>query len=283
MDGYRFEALKIMNVVAKAVPRPVATAELCSRPAIGEVSSGGSTQSVTWELPEETPVALQINSEPYTVMMATPADLREFAIGFLIGEGIVKDPRKIQGVLVMPVEGGMAVDVAVPETALEMSRLARRAIEGRTGCGLCGVEDISSVVRPLPKLQRTWAPSTDAIRRAERGVAARQPMNRVNRSVHGAAWASREGEILVVCEDVGRHSALDKLIGALQLKGEDRQGGFVLMTSRCSFELVQKTVTAGVGALVTVSAPTALALDLARQSNLFLASLGPGGPVVFHR
>jgi FdhD protein len=272
-----------MNVVAKAVSQPIAAAELCSRAAVGEIASGGNTQSVTWQLPEETPVALQINSEPYTVMMATPADLREFAIGFLVGEGIVKDPRKIQGVLVMPVEGGMAVDVAVPATALETSRLARRAIEGRTGCGLCGVEDIASVVRPLPKLERTWAPSTEAIRRAAQNLSGQQPMNRLNRSVHGAGWVSRDGEILLVREDVGRHNALDKLIGALHLKDHDRQAGFVLMTSRCSFELVQKTVTAGIGALVTVSAPTALALDLARQANLFLAALGPGGPVVFHR
>jgi FdhD protein len=215
-------------------------------------------------------------------MMATPANLRDFAFGFLVGEGILKNPRDIQGVLVMPVENGMAVDVAVPETALETSRLARRAIEGRTGCGLCGVEDIASALRPLPVLTRTWSPSADAIQRAAAGLSEHQPMNRWNRSVHGAAWVSREGEILLVREDVGRHNALDKLIGALILKDQDRESGFVLMTSRCSFELVQKTVTAGIGALVTVSAPTALALDLARKSNLFLAALSPGGPVVFN-
>jgi FdhD protein len=271
-----------MSVMPKAVSQPIAGGELCSRPAVGTVTVAGGTQSVTWQLPEETPVALQINSEPYTVMMSTPADLRDFAIGFLVGEGIVKNPRDIQGVLVMPVEGGMAVDVAVPESTLEKSRLARRAIEGRTGCGLCGVEDIASAIRPLPTLTRTWAPAVDAIRRAAADLASHQPMNRFNRSVHGAAWVSRAGEIMLVREDVGRHNALDKLIGALHLKSIDRDSGFVLMTSRCSFELVQKTVTAGIGALVTVSAPTALALELARKSNLFLAALGPGGPVVFN-
>jgi FdhD protein len=107
-------------------------------------------------------------------------------------------------------------------------------------------------------------------------------MNRLNRSVHGAAWVTQDGQILLVREDVGRHNALDKLIGALLIKEQNLQDGFVLMTSRCSFELVQKTVTAGIDALVTVSAPTALALDLARKSNLFLAALGPGGPVVFN-
>ena len=138
-----------MNVVPKGVSQPKGGAELCSRPVTGELTSASGTQSVTWQLPEETPVALQINSEPYTVMMSTPADLRDFAVGFLVGEGIVPDPRKIQGILVMPVDGGMAVDVAVPETAVETSRLARRAMEARTGCGLCGVEDIEFAVRPL--------------------------------------------------------------------------------------------------------------------------------------
>jgi FdhD protein len=134
----------------------------------------------------------------------------------------------------------------------------------------------------LPTLTRDWAPSADAIRHAAARLTAQQPMNRLNQTVHGAAWVSREGEIQLVREDVGRHNALDKLIGALLSKGNDLKDGFVLMTSRCSFELVQKTVTAGIGALVTVSAPTALALDLARKSILYLASLGPSGPVVFN-
>jgi FdhD protein len=254
----------------------------CSYPALGEAVVAGTLQPVTWQLPQETPVALQINSEPYTVMMATPADLRDFAFGFLVGEGILKNPGDIRGVLVMPGEDGITVDVAVPETALETSRLARRTVEGRTGCGLCGIEDISSALRPLPVLERQWAPSAKAIERAAAALFQHQPMNQYNRSVHGAAWVSAEGDIRLVREDVGRHNALDKLIGALLAKNEDLKSGFVLMTSRCSFELVQKTVTAGIGALVTVSAPTALALDLARKSNLFLAALAKGSPVVFN-
>src|SRR5690606_13080142 len=149
-------------------------AGLCSRAESGEVNFADGTQTVVWQLPDETPVALQLNSEPYTVMMATPADLRDFAYGFLVGEGILKNPRDIQGVLVMPVENGMAVDVAVPETALETSRLARRAIEGRTGCGLCGIEDIASALRPLPVLNRSWAPSANAIRHAAANLSKHQ-------------------------------------------------------------------------------------------------------------
>jgi FdhD protein len=271
-----------MNVFAKGIEGETDGAELCSRPASGELLTASGTQSITWQLPEEMPVALQINSVPYTVMMATPAGLRDFAIGFLVGEGIVPDPRKIQGVLIMPVDGGMAIDVAVPEEAIDSTRLSRRTIEARTGCGLCGVEDIESAVRPLKRLDRVWQPSADAIRRAAKALSEHQPMNRFNRSVHGAAWVSKDGEILLVREDVGRHNALDKLIGALHTKDFDRTDGFLLMTSRCSFELVQKSVTAGIGALVTVSAPTALALELATNANLFLAALGPGGPVVFN-
>jgi len=254
----------------------------CSRPASGETVVAGAVQPVTWQLPQETPVALQINSEPYTVMMATPADLRDFAFGFLIGEGILKDSKAIRGVLVMPGDEGITVDVAVPEAALETSRLARRSVEGRTGCGLCGIEDISSAVRPLPVLERHWSPTPEAIEAAASTLFQHQPMNQFNRSVHGAAWVSREGEIKLVREDVGRHNALDKLIGALVRDDVDVHDGFVLMTSRCSFELVQKAVTAGIGALVTVSAPTSLALDLARKSNLFLAALAKGRPVVFN-
>jgi len=254
----------------------------CSYPALGETRVAGTAQAVTWQLPLETPVALQINSEPYTVMMATPANLRDFAFGFLIGEGILKNPKEIRGVLVMPGEDGITVDVAVPENALETSRLARRSVEGRTGCGLCGIEDISSAVRPLPTLARTWSPTPEAIERAVLDLNEHQPMNRFNRSVHGAAWVSRNGEIKLVREDVGRHNALDKLIGALVRDNYDVCDGFVLMTSRCSFELVQKTVTAGIGGLVTVSAPTALALELARKSNLFLAALAKGKPVIFN-
>ncbi|MBA2127031.1 formate dehydrogenase accessory sulfurtransferase FdhD [Hyphomicrobium methylovorum] len=271
-----------MSVMPKAVTHDGGGESLCSRPASGVTSLAGEAERVTWQLPEETPVALQINSEPYTVMMATPADLRDFAVGFLIGEGILKSPRSIVGVLVMPVDNGVAVDVAIPETELETTRLARRTVEGRTGCGLCGIEDISSALRPLPVLTRTWAPSPDAIERAASSLYQHQPMNQLNRSVHGAAWVSREGEILLVREDVGRHNALDKLIGALLRDETDLTNGFVLMTSRCSFELVQKTVTAGIGGLVTVSAPTALALDLAKKSNLFLAALAKGRAVIFN-
>lgn len=272
-----------MNVRPKAVDNGADGPDLCSRAAKGELrTASGPVKLVTWQLPDEVPIALQLNSEPFTVMMATPANLRDFAAGFLIGEGMISSVANIDGILVMPVDGGIAVDVAIDPGKIDRTHIARRSIEGRTGCGLCGVEDIASAVRPLPVMARDWSPSADAIERAARDLQRHQPMNIYNRSVHGAAFVSRQGDILLAREDVGRHNALDKLIGALAFGAIDRTTGFVLMTSRCSFELVQKTVTAGISGLVTVSAPTSLALDLATKSNLFLAALASGAPVVFN-
>jgi FdhD protein len=274
-----------MNVAPKAANFAGASspAQACSRAVDGvSHSPDGTATDVVWQLPEETPVAIQFNSEPYAVMMATPADLRDFAIGLAVAEGLVRDASAIQGVLVMPVDNGVAVDIAIDDGALVKERFARRAIEGRSGCGLCGVEDIASALRPLTPVTREWTPGADAVRTAAAALHDRQPMNRINRSVHGAAWATRDGDIRLVREDVGRHNALDKLIGAMVEANIDPQTGFVLMTSRCSFELVQKSVTAGIGALVTVSAPTTLALDLAKSANLFLAALHRGEPVVFN-
>lgn len=268
-----------------AASAPDATA-LCSRAVDGELrAADGSVQPITWALPDEVPVALQINSEPYTVMMATPANLRDFAVGFMIAEGLIARDAAVQGTLVMPVDGGITVDVAVATDVLRTRNMVRRSIEGRTGCGLCGVEDIADAVRPLTPHPSRFEPATDAILRAAKAMPEKQLMNRHNRTVHGAAWISLAGDVLIVREDVGRHTALDKLIGALAHEltaGKTTlNDGFVMMTSRCSFELVQKCVTAGILGLVTVSAPTALAHSLARSTNLFLAALGPGGVVVF--
>lgn len=255
----------------------------CSRFADGVAhGADGTTEPLTWALPEEVPVAVQVNSQSFTVMMATPADLRDFAVGIMLSEGVVGSTDDILGVLVMPVENGITVDVAIDEELVDASRLNRRAIEGRTGCGLCGVDEIASAIKPLPQLDVRFTPTPAAILKAGKALPSQQPMNLVNRSVHAAAWVSSDGDVVLVREDVGRHNALDKLIGALVAQDVDLDQGFVLMTSRCSFELVQKCVLAGIGALVTVSAPTALALTLAQSSHLFLAALGRDAAVVFN-
>ena len=222
------------------------------------------------------------DTEPYTVMMATPANLTDFGRGFVLAEGIVPSADDILGIIAMPVENGWAIDVAIDEEALAEARMPRRSLEGRSGCGLCGVENIADVVRVTQPVPHTVRPSPQAILKAARELPRRQIMNRFNRTVHGAAWASLDGDILHVREDVGRHNALDKLIGVLAEARVDLTTGFVLMTSRCSFELVQKSATFGIGALVTVSAPTALALEIARKARLFVASLAGDSVVILN-
>jgi FdhD protein len=273
-----------MTVMAKkAEVAGTPAASLCSAPVEGVAQDAEDRQApVSWQLPEEVAVALQINSAPYTVMMATPADLTDFGVGFALAEGIVTKRSDIRAVLAMPVENGFAVDIAVGEEALERARMVRRSIEGRSGCGLCGVENIADVVRVTKPVATQVRPSPAAILKAAEELPRRQPMNRLNHTVHGAAWVSLDGRIVLVREDVGRHNALDKLIGALAEAGTDLALGFIMMTSRCSFELVQKAATVGIGALVTVSAPTLLALEIARKARLFLASLGDRGVVVFN-
>ncbi len=272
-----------MTAMANSADVVDGSAALCSVPAEGtSVDAEGNRTPVTWQLPEEVAVALQINSEPYTVMMATPANLTDFGVGFVLAEGIIRHRADILGVIAMPVDNGWAVDVAIDEEALAEARLPRRSLEGRSGCGLCGVENIADVVRVTEPVPHTVRPSAQAILKAAAELPKQQTMNRFNRTVHGAAWVTLAGDIVHVREDVGRHNALDKLVGALAEQGTDLTTGFVLMTSRCSFELVQKSATYGIGALVTVSAPTALALDIARKARLFVASLAGDSVVILN-
>lgn len=272
-----------MSVIENKTPGADGALASCSRTAEGlAYMNDGSVRPIAWALPDEVPVAFQINTEAFSVMMATPSDLRDFAIGLMVSEAIVKSSLQVRGVLVMPMDNGITVDIAIEEADIDASRLTKRSIEGRTGCGLCGVEELDAAVKTLPTFISRFAPGVDAIRAAANALPRKQPMNLVNRSVHAAAWVNADGEIVLVREDVGRHNALDKLIGAVYAAAIDVRQGFVLMTSRCSFELVQKCALSGIGALVTVSAPTALALDLARTSGLYLAALGRDGPVVFN-
>ena len=248
----------------------------CSVPVVGMIDG----TPTTWFLPEEVPVALLINSTSYAVMMATPADFEDFAVGFMLSEGLVAHASHISNVLVMPSGEGFSVDLAISETYLIRERMILRSIEGRVGCGLCGIEEMADAIRmPEGKLH---APAFDAeaVAKAFDALPAHQPMNELNRTVHAAAFCSLDGAILLAREDVGRHNALDKLIGAMA-RDHMKPDGFVLMSSRCSFELVQKCASVGIGALATVSAPTALALKLATQAGLHLAALSKAGVMIF--
>ncbi len=245
-----------------------------------EVQGTLDGERTTWLLPEEVPVAILINSQSYAVMMATPADLRDFAVGFALSEGLVRHWSHIANVLVMPSGDGFAVDLAIHEANIVRERMVTRSMEGRVGCGLCGIEELADAIRMPAASVPDVAMSEMAVGRAYDALPNHQPMNAVNRTVHAAAWCSVDGAIVLAREDVGRHNALDKLIGAMALQ-QLRPDGFALMSSRCSHELVQKCAVAGIGALATVSAPTALAYKLAKQAGLKLAALSKLGVMMF--
>ena len=234
-----------------------------------------------WQLAEEVPVNLAYNRHPHVVMMATPADLEDFARGFSLSEGVLASARLIEEIQIEHVAAGIMINVeTAPRADIAKERRAR-SLEGRTGCGICGMQRLDQVVRNVRKVEAGFSLDVDAVARAFASLPGRQVMNLENRSLHAAAWCAPDGEIQVVREDVGRHTALDKLIGALAAADTDTGGGFVVMTSRCSFELVQKAASVGIPYLATVSAPTSLALELAGRAGMVLASLSSDGVVLF--
>ncbi|MBY6261777.1 formate dehydrogenase accessory sulfurtransferase FdhD [Azospirillum sp. 412522] len=238
---------------------------------------------VEWQVPEETAVAFEYNGRSHAVMMATPADLEDFALGFSLAEEIVGTAADIENIAVRETPLGFVVNLTVDPLRLLRGSLRSRSMEGRSGCGLCGVDSLVHAVREPRKIETSLEVEPAAVAAAFRALPDHQPMNRANRSVHAAAWCAPDGAIRLAREDVGRHNALDKLIGAVVRSGADPATGFVVMTSRCSFELVQKTAAVGIPLLATISAPTALALELARNANLTLGALSRRDTVILFR
>ncbi|WP_176581436.1 formate dehydrogenase accessory sulfurtransferase FdhD [Azospirillum ramasamyi] len=238
---------------------------------------------VEWQVPEETAVAFEYNGRSHAVMMASPADLEDFALGFSLAEEIIGSAADIENIAVRETPLGFVVNLTVDPLRLLRGSLRSRSMEGRSGCGLCGVDSLVHAVREPRKIEASLEVDPAAVAAAFRALPDHQPMNRANRSVHAAAWCAPDGAIRLAREDVGRHNALDKLIGAVVRSGADPATGFVVMTSRCSFELVQKTAAVGIPLLATISAPTALALELARNANLTLGALSRRDTVILFR
>jgi FdhD protein len=227
--------------------------------------SGASGPEVTRAVAVEAPIQIVMGGAPFAVMMATPNDLEDFAYGFALTEQIAARVDDIRSVEIEPVEDGWKVKIALSGERLQAHLARGRAMSGRTGCGLCGIEDFSQMPSPRPPLQRQAPIAPDAIRTALSELEARQPLNQATRAVHAAAWCEQDGTIVLVREDVGRHNALDKAIGALARAGVAPGSGFFVITSRCSFEMVAKVAIFGSGTLVSVSAPTSLALERAQR------------------
>lgn len=228
---------------------------------------GSAAEVATDFLAAEVPVALEVNGIAYATMLATPADLPDFARGFALTEGLIEHPGEIYGIEVHTVPDGVVIQLEIATARAVGMRERRRALAGRTGCGLCGVESLSQVVRPLAPLAAAPGVSLAAVVRAMQQMAGQQPLHQQTGATHAAGLASLAGDLLCVREDVGRHNALDKLIGATAGRCDP---GLVVVSSRASFEMVQKTLAARHLLLAAVSAPTALAARLAEENQLLL-------------
>ncbi|WP_174374247.1 formate dehydrogenase accessory sulfurtransferase FdhD [Agrobacterium tumefaciens] len=228
-------------------------------------------------VPEEVPVAFSYGGSTHAVMMASPADLIDFAVGFSLTEGIISSRAEIQAVEVVEAGQGFDVQVDLRDANADALRARRRHMAGPVGCGLCGIESIEQAVRLVPDLSGVEI-SFDGydIVAAMKALHDAQSLNRETRAVHGAGFYSAEGGLLVVREDVGRHNALDKLAGAVINAGISSSAGIVAVTSRLSVEMVQKTAILGSAVLAAISAPTALAIETAEEAGITLVALVRG-------
>jgi FdhD protein len=245
------------------------------------VQRGGELARRDDWLAEEVPVALAVDGVSQLVMLATPADLDDFALGFALTEGWIATAAELYGVETVAVPEGLELRLEIASSRAWALRERRRALAGRTGCGLCGVDSLSQVLRALPAVTPP-ALAPHALARAQRELPARQPLNALTGAVHAAAWCASDGTLRLVREDVGRHNALDKLVGAMARAAADPRDGFIAISSRASVEMVQKTAAAGVGLLAAVSAPTALAVRTAAGLGLALAGFVRGDDAVIY-
>ncbi|MDE2308380.1 MAG: formate dehydrogenase accessory sulfurtransferase FdhD [Xanthomonadaceae bacterium] len=233
---------------------------------------------------EEVPLALVYNGASFAVMMATPRDLEDFALGFSLSEGLIDTPAQLLQLQVRTLIEGveLAMRVADDAPAARPDRTRERLMPGRSGCGICGTRDLEQAVRQPDPVGAGSAFAPEALELALAQLQTRQPMNAATGAVHAAAWADRSGRIVLVREDVGRHNALDKLIGAMRHRGIDPNDGMLLVTSRASYEMVTKAASAGVTLLAAISAPTALAIELARGAGVTLIGFArPGSHNVY--
>ena len=235
--------------------------------------AGARPRALARSVPVETPVNIVYAPVPFAVMMATPQDLEDFAVGFSFTEGVIDSIADIRSIEIETVEGGLRTVVTLASDKMQRHLARARNIAGRTGCGVCGIDDIKSIPMAKAQTRPDIKLRMEAIGRALDQLEQRQPLNDATRAVHAAAWCTLDGEIAVVREDVGRHNALDKLIGALLRQAISPASGFVLITSRCSFEMVEKPAVFGARAIVAISAPTSLAIERAKAHDMTLMAV----------
>lgn len=249
------------------------------------VDASQKRHEITWALADETPLAIRVNGASYAVMLMTPSDLEDFVYGFALAEGIIDRPDEILKTRVTDSSNGRQLDIDIVPARWERLELRqqRRNMAGQSACGLCGLDSLSHIMEALTPVEHDLKIDAAAITKALHDLDQHQPLNRETHSVHGAAWADLEGNIVFSREDVGRHNALDKLIGALLRGGHSLDQGFVVISSRCSFELVQKAVRGGIALIASVSAPTTMAVEIAEEMGVTLAAKSKDGIVLLSR
>ncbi|MFI3199883.1 MAG: formate dehydrogenase accessory sulfurtransferase FdhD [Methylococcaceae bacterium] len=219
---------------------------------------------------EEVPISLIYNGTPHVVMLATPTNLEEFALGFSITEGIIKNPQELLSARIYNRSNGIEVQLKIPDNRFQGMADKGRNLTGRTGCGLCGASTLKQAIRQPNQVNGDLSLSGAQLRSALTDIKQHQTLNRLTGAVHAAAWVVPGLGIVDLREDVGRHNALDKLIGLLLRTDKDLSAGFVIVTSRASYEMVQKTAWVGITLLAAISAPTGLAIRLADETGLTL-------------
>lgn len=228
-------------------------------------------------MPEETPVAMSFNGASYAVMMATPADLEDFAIGFALTEGVIGAPGEIRDLRIVEVDGGIDCQMELADDASDALKVRRRRVAGPVGCGLCGIESIAEAVRAVPEWHGPEFRLSDAeVVQSVRLLSSAQPLHGETNAAHAAGFYRRDSGVIAVREDVGRHNALDKLVGHLKRNAIETANGAIVITSRVSVEMVQKAAIAGVPVLIAVSAPTALAVRTADAAGMTLVARAHG-------
>ncbi|MCL2893613.1 formate dehydrogenase accessory sulfurtransferase FdhD [Brenneria tiliae] len=268
------QVFQVKGVIPQTVTPP---AGACQRTVSHQ---GALTRPQADWLAEEVPVALIYNGISHVVMMASPKDLELFALGFSLSEGIIAAPQDIYGIDVQPVCNGIEVQIELSSRRFAGLKNRRRAMDGRTGCGVCGVEQLAEIGKPVAPLPFTQTFSLSRLESALAQLQQVQLAGQLTGCTHAAAWITPDGALRGGCEDVGRHVALDKLLG-MRAKQPWRQGA-VLVSSRASYEMVQKSAMCGVEILFAVSAATSLAVEVAERCNLTLAGFcRPGRATIY--
>ncbi len=235
------------------------------------------------EVPVETPINIIYDAVPFAVMMATPNDLEDFAFGFSLTEGVIERASHIRRVDVTPHARGVSLHVSLVAGHAPRAISRERNTVGRTGCGLCGIDTIDAIPMATPRARPRQVVHLSAVRSALAALEASQHLNERTHAVHGAAWCAADGAIVALREDVGRHNALDKVLGALIRQRHEANDGFLVITSRCSFEMVEKAAVYGASTIVAISAPTSLAVERAAVHDMTLIAVARrDSALVFH-